>query len=77
MISPANRVVKIGCIYEDLENLHNLLQICVDSMKPHNVLDLDSTKHVLVMATEKAYTTFPEAKNLHNDMLAALQDGAK
>lgn len=76
MINPANRVVKIGVIYEELENLHNLMQVCVDSMELHNVLDLDSTKQVLVMATEKAYTTYTEAKELHADMLATLKDGA-
>ncbi|MBO0615389.1 hypothetical protein [Thiothrix fructosivorans] len=73
----ANRVVKIGVIYEELENLHNLLQVCVDAMAHHNVLELDSVKQVLLMATDKAWGNYTTAKDLHDEMLAVLKDGAK
>ncbi|UOG91533.1 MAG: hypothetical protein L3K52_15230 [Candidatus Thiothrix sulfatifontis] len=77
MISSIDRVISIGKVYEDLENLHNVMQVCVDSMQYHNVLELDSVKQVLISATEKAYAAYNAAKEIHDEMLAELKDGEK
>jgi len=72
-----DRVISIGKVSEDLENLHNVMQVCVDSMQYHDVLELDNVKRVLISATEKAYAAYNAAQEIHDEMLAELKDGAQ